>query len=282
MFIMERLTQKRIDVDGSWITIDVYGPPDGPAVVMVPGVLSDAEAWRGVAERLGGWPTVAVVNRRGRHPSGPLTPRYSLATEVADARAVLREFTEVAMVFGWSYGGLVALRLAGEVDLPHVVAYEPVVAPFGAAALPDLRAAAAAADADGIVEVALRQVGGMDESSVRALRADDAVWAELCRLGAPALQETLAINEAPSPGGLAARAGRVDLILGELNAGSPPYGTTFEDVARHVGRARVHRLVGQGHLAHLEAPEALAALLDDIGRGAGPTGAQGRTAYYNK
>lgn len=266
--IMKRMTQNRIDVDGSWTSIDVYGEPDGPAMVMIPGVLSDAAEWRGVAERLESWPTVAVINRRGRRPSGPLTSQYSLETEVADATAALREFTEVIMLFGWSYGGLIALRLAGEVDLPHVVAYEPVAAPFGASALPSLRAASRAADADRIVDTALRQVSGMGERRVQALRADDAVWAELCRLGAPAYEETLAINEASRLGGLAARAGRVELILGELNAGSAPYGTAFDDVARNIARARVHQLAGQAHLAHLQAPERLATLLDDIAHGA--------------
>lgn len=40
-------------------------------------------------------------------------------------------------VFGWSYGGLIVLTLANELRLSHVIAYEPIMAPFGAAALPD-------------------------------------------------------------------------------------------------------------------------------------------------
>lgn len=263
---MERTIQNTLDVDGSWITVDVYGDPDGPAVVMIPGVMSDAAAWRSVAERLDAWPTVAVVNRRGRHPSGPLTSDYSLETEVADADAVLDGLADVRTLFGWSYGGLIALHLASRRAVPHVVAYEPVMHPFGARALPDLQAADRAADTDAAVEVALRQVTGMTNEDVNALRADVQVWEGLRGLGAPIYHETRAIGEAPRSVGLATRAERVDLILGELNAGRPPYGTTFDDVARRVGCARVHELAGQGHLAHLEGPERLAAMLNDIAR----------------
>ncbi|MEU4689769.1 alpha/beta hydrolase [Actinoplanes sp. NPDC023714] len=260
---MEQLIQNRVDVDGSWVTVDVYGDPDAPAIVVIPGAMADAAAWSAVARHLDG-PAVAVVNRRGRHPSGPLTGTYGLTTEVADAAAVLRRFADVRALFGWSYGGLIALRLADTVAVPQVIAYEPVMAPFGAEALPDLRRADEAADRDAVVEVALRQVTGMPDEAVRALRADAATWAELRRLGAPAYAETRAVNEAPQPAALATRAARVDLIVGERNRGRAPYGTSFEDVARHVPAANVHELSDQGHLAHLEAPAHLAALVNRL------------------
>lgn len=33
---------------------------------------------------------------------------YSLETEVEDALTVLRQFSDVRTLFGWSYGGLIA------------------------------------------------------------------------------------------------------------------------------------------------------------------------------
>ncbi len=261
--------QKRVEVDGSWVAVDVYGDPDGPAIVMVPGVMSDASAWRQVAMRLDAWETVAVVNRRGRQPSGPLTPAYSLPAEVDDAAAVLREFSDVRTLFGWSYGGLIALHLANARSVPHLMAYEPVMRPFGAQALPQLRQAHDDADFDAAVEIALRQVAGMGDEPVQALRADDTVWRELRRLSTPIYAETVAINEASQPAELATETDRIDLIVGELNRGRAPYGTSFDDVARHVPSATVHRLSGQGHLAHLEAPAQLAALVNNLASSTG-------------
>ncbi|WP_198671635.1 alpha/beta fold hydrolase [Desertihabitans aurantiacus] len=255
-------------VAGSGATVDVYGEPDGAAIVLVPGVMADAAAWAAVAEQLEGWPTVAVVNRRGRHPSHPLPEGYGIGTEVQDAAAVLRSFSDVRTLFGWSYGGLVALHLANEVAVPHVVAYEPVMAPFGAEALPDLRAAHEGDDLDALVAVALQQVTGMPPDVVDRLRSQDAVWAGMRRLGAPLYLETRAINEAPAPAELATEAARVDLVLGGANRGEAPYGTSFEDVVRRTPRATVHLLPGQGHLAHLQAPGELAALISGL---RGPT-----------
>jgi pimeloyl-ACP methyl ester carboxylesterase len=205
-----------------------------------------------------------VVNRRGRQPSGPLTDRYGLASEVEDAVAVLRTFTDVRTLFGWGYRGLIALYLANALPVPHLIAYEPVMSPFGATALPGLRQAQDDADLDASVTVALQQVTGMGDEAVRALRAEEAIWSELRRLSAPLHAETLAINQAPQPAKLAVEAARVDLILGERNRDRAPYGSSFDDVARHIPGATVHELSRQGHLAHLEAPGHLAGLVNRL------------------
>lgn len=258
------MTQKCLERDGSWIYVDVYGEPDGSAVVMIPGVMADSAVWGRVARRITGWPTVAVVNRRGRHPSGPLTSAYSLAAEVQDARAVMGEFTDVRSVFGWSYGGLIALSLANTTALPHVMAYEPITAPFGAAALRSLQAAHEGGDWDRSLEVVFGDIAGMPGTAIDALRADPAQWEWMRKLSRPVYHETRAIQDAPAAREFAAEAARIDLIIGERNQGRPPYGTTFDDVVRRTPRGAVHSLAGQGHVAHLEAPGELAAFVDRL------------------
>ncbi|MGW2488542.1 alpha/beta fold hydrolase [Streptomyces sp. NPDC001606] len=262
---MERTIQKKLPVGGgSWVTVDVYGEPDAPGLVLVPGAMSDAHTWRHVAGAVGAWPSVVVVNRRGRAPSGPLTDAYTLRTEVEDLDVVLDEFDRTSALFGWSYGGLIALLCADERPMRHVIAYEPVMRPFGRDALPDLRAAQEAADWDRCVEIVNRQISGLSAAHVEQLRADPHGWAALRRLSEPLHAELAAINTAPPPDALARRAERVDLIIGRHSRGTAPYGTSFDDVRQRVPDAGVHELAGQGHLGHIQAPALLGRLLDDL------------------
>jgi hypothetical protein len=62
-----------------------------------------------LAAALGDAYTVHAIDRRGRGPSGRQGPDYSIDREVEDAIAVL-DATGSAVVFGHSYGGLVALE----------------------------------------------------------------------------------------------------------------------------------------------------------------------------
>lgn len=226
--------------------------------------MADAAGWAAVAQHLKGWGTIAVVNRRGRHPAGPLTSGYDIHTEVRDAEAVLGEFSDVRTIFGWSYGGLIALHLASAVPVPHLIAYEPIMAPFGASALSELKLAQDTGDLDQSVEIALRQVAGMPGEVIESLRSDTVLWAGLRDVSSPIYSETQAINDAPVPTELARAASRVDFIVGEHNQGRAPYGTTFDNVVRHVRSGTVHELPGQAHLAHLEAPAQLAGLVNRL------------------
>ncbi|MEU3838755.1 alpha/beta hydrolase [Streptomyces sp. NPDC028635] len=263
---MERTIQKKLPVGGdSWVTVDVYGEPYTPGLVVVPGVMSDADAWRDVAGAVDAWPSVVVVNRRGRAPSGPLTDTYSLRTEVEDLGMVLNEFDSARALFGWSYGGMITLLAADERPIHQVIAYEPVMRPFGRHALPDLKVATQTADWDRCVEIVNRRISGFSAAYVDDLRADPHTWAILRRLSGPLYAELDALNAASSPSdGMAQRAEQVDLIIGGRNRETAPYGTSFDLVRQHVEHAEVHELPGQGHLVHIEAPEQLGRLLDDL------------------
>jgi pimeloyl-ACP methyl ester carboxylesterase len=71
--------------------------------------------------------TVTIVERRGRGRSGPQGGRYQIEREVEDLRAVC-DAVGARMVFGHSYGGLVALMAARHsADFERVAVYEPGV-----------------------------------------------------------------------------------------------------------------------------------------------------------
>jgi pimeloyl-ACP methyl ester carboxylesterase len=146
----------------------------------------------------------------------------------------------------------------------HVIAYEPVLRPFGAAAVPALRAAVAAGDLDRAVEVVNLDVSRYTPEHVTALRAT-AAWASLRRWAEPVAKELAALNAfTPNPDRWAGLQMPLDLIVGEHSQGKEPYGAAFTSVQRILPDAAVHVLPGQGHLAHVEAPERLGHLVGGI------------------
>jgi pimeloyl-ACP methyl ester carboxylesterase len=177
---------------------------------------------------------------------------------------VLDEFDSTRAVFGWSYGGLITLLAANEHPIPQVIAYEPVMQPFGHHALPDLKRATETADWDRCVEIVNRRISGFSAAHVEDLRADHFAWAILRRLSGPLYAELGALNAAPHPDVMARQAGHVDLIIGQCNRGTAPYGTSFDNVRQHIAHAGVHELAGQGHLAHIQAPAELGHLLNNL------------------
>ncbi len=255
------MIQKQIGLrDGNFLTVDIHQKSDSKAaeddgeqtpVVILPGVMSDAHAWRKVARAIRTWTSVAVINRRGRRPSAPLPETYSLEMEVDDLADVLAHLGSRSVV-AWSYGALIALHAGNRFDLDRLIAYEPVERPFGADALPVLRDAYTAEDWDRIVEIVNRDISGFDESHVRELRSNRRSWNALTELAHPLYLETEAINLMEPPAEYGARIGLIDLIVGGENLGEAPYGTSFADVLERIpggphsraGRPRTHGTSG--------------------------------------
>lgn len=233
---------------------------EGTPLVLVHGALADADAWQQVVDAIELPNPVIVLNRRGRAPSGPLGDGYSLRTEIDDLHHVLDSLGEPAVLFGHSYGGLVAQEAATERnDVRALVLYEPVVRPFGRETLAKLREAVQRGDLDAALEIVNVDIARVPAADVAELRASE-LWSSL-RLLTPAAVEELAVIDDHEPGfeGYGAVEAPTTLILGGRNDGIPPYGTAFDAVAGAMPQAKVVRLDGQGHLAHVEGPGELAA-----------------------
>jgi pimeloyl-ACP methyl ester carboxylesterase len=229
--------------------------------------MSDAYTWRPVADALDLINPILVVNRRGRLPSGPTGHGYSVRTEIDDLHHILNTLEEDVHLFGWSYGGLIALETATERhNLRSVIAYEPVSSPFGSNALEPLRDALQKRDLDGAVEVVKRVMAGYSAEYMAALRADP-IWPVLRPLVHPLADELTAINDhAAALSRYSEIAAPVTLMLGELNEQKPPYGVAFIAFSRALPQAEIVRLANQGHLAHSEAPSLLAEYLTEAVR----------------
>lgn len=242
---------------------------DGPPVVVLPGVMADAATWRPVVEHIDLPNPVLVLDRRGRAASGPLGPGYSVRTEVDDLRHVLDGLGGLGLsggthLFGWSYGGLIALEAAvGRADLRSLTLYEPVARPFAPEALEPLREAIGRKDLDRAVELVNTAVSGFSDEYVAELRRSP-VWDVLRPLAEPLAVELGAIDgHRPAFDAFADLDAPVTLLLGADNEGRPPYGTAFARFERAMPRARVVRLPGEGHLAHASAPRLLAEHITD-------------------
>jgi pimeloyl-ACP methyl ester carboxylesterase len=107
------------------------GEGNTPCQNCTPGALATAADCTNFAGRLAGQHAVHVVQRRGRGGSGPQGDRYGIARECEDIEAV-RARTGARLLFGHSYGGLVALRSAcGSSAYDAVVVYEPGISDGG-------------------------------------------------------------------------------------------------------------------------------------------------------
>ncbi|MCP3799443.1 alpha/beta hydrolase [Allokutzneria sp. A3M-2-11 16] len=252
--------------DGTTLTYREVG--EGPVVVIAHGLLATAEHWDSVAKPLAeqGF-RVVVGNRRGREPSGALGADYSLATEISDLHLLLDDVGQGAALFGHSYGAWPALHVAAERDdLRSLVLYEPPPGEgkFGGAALPKVRAAVERGDLDEAMTILVTEVSPYEgQGGVAAYRATE-MWRSQLAL-VPAAAEELGVIDAhvpdyPKYGSLSVP---TTVFVGERSRGRRPFGTATAAVAAAIPGARLIELVGQGHLAHVEAPVLLAKHIAD-------------------
>ncbi|MDO1585443.1 alpha/beta fold hydrolase [Rhizobium oryzicola] len=250
------MTYNATDRDGI-VTFD--GPGNGVPLVIVPGVMADAQSWIPVADALDTACPIFIVNRRGRTPSRPIGENYDVRTEIEDLASVVKSIGEPVHLFGWSYGGLIALETAAKgLPIRSLTAYEPVSRPFAPQTIQPILSALAQSDTDRAVEIINRDVSGFDQDYVEALRRTP-VWPVLCRLAEPLGSEMSAIDRfEPNYAAYAEIRCSITLIFGEQNMGLAPYGTAFERFATAIPNGTVDHLAGLGHLAHINGPEVLA------------------------
>lgn len=114
-----------VSSDGTTISYLTHGV--GPAVIVIPGVLSMAADYGAFARALAEHFTVHTIERRGRGASGPQGDDYSIVKECEDVLALQRE-TGASFLVGHSYGGLIALEVGRDnQDLRRIAVYEPGV-----------------------------------------------------------------------------------------------------------------------------------------------------------
>ena len=115
----------RVVTSADGTAVEYLSVGHGPDVIVVPGTFAMAAALTDFATLLADRHTVHIVQRRGRGGSGPQGDRYGIDRECEDVEAI-RARTGARLIFGHSYGGLVALRAAClHAEFDAVAVYEP-------------------------------------------------------------------------------------------------------------------------------------------------------------
>jgi pimeloyl-ACP methyl ester carboxylesterase len=147
--------------DGTAIAYETLGAGEG--LLVLGGAWRSSRDYLRFARALARSFEVHVIDRRGRGRSGPQGPNYSIERELEDLFAVQAE-TAGTIVFGHSYGGLIALEAARRSTVfSDVVVYEPGVSVAGSIPLgwiPRYRALLAAGDRRGAFAAMVRGAGG--------------------------------------------------------------------------------------------------------------------------
>jgi pimeloyl-ACP methyl ester carboxylesterase len=147
--------------DGTAISYRTIGA--GAGLLVLGGAWRAGEDYLSLAEALAPWYAVHVVDRRGRGASGPQGTKYSIEREIEDVSAV-QAHTGAGIVFGHSYGGLIALEAARRCNVfSDIVVYEPGVSVAGSIPLAWMalyRERLAADDRRGAFAAMVRGAGG--------------------------------------------------------------------------------------------------------------------------
>ncbi|GAA1576350.1 alpha/beta hydrolase [Kribbella hippodromi] len=153
------------------VAVETVG--SGPGVVVVPGNNRRAHHYGRLARALAGAHEVHVIERRGRGESAGRDPSYSVESDADDVLAVL-EHTGSRVLFGHSYGGLVALHAGLRQPVDGLIVYEPGVSlggSFGASWLPEFNRQVDAGRQVAAMSMFLRETG------LLPFRAKPLLWA---------------------------------------------------------------------------------------------------------
>jgi pimeloyl-ACP methyl ester carboxylesterase len=251
--------------DGVEIACELSG--SGPALVLVHGAGSARWGFALLRPHLERTFTVIAIDRRGRGDSSDGEGAYAVTSEFADVAAVVssapalagRPSGEAALLFGHSYGALVAAAAARELEsLPRLVLYEP---PMGGVLASPERIEAwagliAAGDRDPAVREFLEEVGGYTPAEIEEFAASPA-W-ELRKAVVHTVPRELRA-EGVHTLDRAGLGGLTIPVLMLVGTDSPDWARRSTDAyAAAFADVTVTELAGQGHGAAVAAPEHVA------------------------
>lgn len=247
--------------DGTQIAYWTVGT--GKAIVLVHGTTSDHTTYGELIPHLGRWRTVVSFDRRGRGQSGDEGASYDVEREFADLAALIDRVAGLQAapvdVFGHSFGAFVALGAAlRTANVRALVAYSPGFgAEYPPGSLDQIEAATTADDRDQVLQVMFRDVIGMPDDEIQAMRRSPA-W-QLRQAAAGTIGRECRADESflrRYQGDLPGLNVPVLVISGARNP--EPKRLIAARLADLLPAASFYEMPGQGHVAHHFAPDDLA------------------------
>lgn len=246
-------------------TLACWRAGEGPPILLVHGGGIDHRCFDPVVELLAARYTVVTYNRRGFHPSTD-SGSYSLEREVDDLVELLPFAGGGApvAVFGYSYGGLIALQAitTRAAPLRAVIAYEP---PLGVPGMIPKSAEIVALVDEGRYEEAMRLFIASTfylHDKVIARMAQHPLWHDFVGFSAHLRRENVEVTEST----LEAAIGPVPptRILVAETGGNPAFHEVAARATRAIPGADIATVAGVPHFAVSSAPEAFVARIFDF------------------
>lgn len=231
----------------------------GPPLVIVHGAWASGDSFLPFADLLGERFSCFVMDRRGRGNSGD-GPEYDLQCELADIEAVLDIAGQDACLMGHSGGGVYALEVARNAPIKRLVVYEPplrqILNPDTPSFLDRFRYAVEDGKNEAATTMFFREMVGVDEEALGAFQSTTA-WQQRVPRAWTVVRELQRMLDA---GLTFERYGSVSVPTLLLVGTETPEEDVLATHRLHgvLPDSRVAELPGQGHVAHLGAPELLA------------------------
>lgn len=242
----------------------------GPNLLVVHPGGSDATTWDGVTRLLADDHRVVRIRRRIYVPGADIALPHSMAVEAADILAVAELLDPPVLLVGHSSGAVAALEAAllDRSAFAGLVLYEPPMPTtelLAGAAGARARAALDSGDPVEAMRIHLRDIVRMPADMVDEMFADVHIQAAFAAQAAAQIADDEAIDALGA--GIDRFAGLgtpTTLIEGDQ---SPAHlRERLADLAATLPDARVVTLEGQGHIAHLTAPDTLAGAVRAMAR----------------
>lgn len=255
-------------VSDDFRTVTALDEGSGPALLVVHPGGSDAATWDGVTRRLTDDFRVVRIHRRIYAPGADIVLPHSMATEAADIVAVAELLGSPVLLVGHSSGAVAALEAAllDPTAFAGLFLYEPPMPTRELLAGPAGVRARSALDAGDPVEamrIHMRDIVRMPANTVDEMFADARVRAAFAAC-APA---QIADDEALDALGVGIdRFATLETPTTLLEGGLSPahLRERLADLAATLPDARIVTLPGEGHIAHLTAPDTLAGIVREV------------------